>query len=119
LPQHFGTHLDTIKAELPKDVSAYKEWCDALAASLSIEGASGVDEMSGERTPPGHPGNPIFTFNKGNFLDLPLGRSSPDSIRVGTTQEGPGTQSNLDYGEQSMEVDTEVDSPRSSYTWDH
>ena len=75
--------------------------------------------MSGERTPPGHPGNPIFTFNKGNFLDLPLGRSSPDSIRVGTTQEGPGTQSNLDYGEQSMEVDTEVDSPRSSYTWDH
>ena len=116
-PQHFGTHLYTIEAELPEDVHTQEEWCDALAVSSSAEGLSGVDEMSDERAAPKHPGDAIFAFDKGDFLDLPLGGGGPDSIKVGDAQEGPGTQGNLDRREQNVEGNIEVEFPRSSYTW--
>ena len=115
-PQHFGTHLYAIEAELPEDVHTQEEWRDALAASSSAEGSSGVGEMSGERAAPEHPGNAIFAFDEGDFLDLPLWGGGPDSIGAGDAQEGPGTQGNLDQREQNVEGNIKVEFPRSSYT---
>ena len=108
-PQHFGTHLYAIEADLPRDVSLQGSGELSLALLPSVEKLLGAMLSGKQRSPPQYTSHTPCTLDTGDFVDHPLGDRGPNQLRTDTTSSSTGTTQDMDRGEPGVAEDPGVD----------
>ena len=109
-PQHFGTHLYAVEADLPRDISLQGSGELSLAPLPSAEELLGAMSPGKQRSPPQYTSHTPCTLDTGDFVDHPLGDRGPNQFRADTTPSSTGSTEDMDRGELGVAEDTGVDS---------
>ena len=109
-PQHFRTHLYTVEADLPRDISLQGSGELSVAPLPSAEELLEAMSSGKQRSPPRYTSHTPCTLDTGDFVDHPLGDCGPDQFRTDTTPSSAGSTEDVDRGEPGMAEDAGVDS---------
>ena len=113
--QHFGLHLYTVEADLPRDISLEGTGEFSMAPLPSTEELFGAMPTGEQHPPSWHSSHTAHTLDTSYFVDHTMGDCHSDQLQTDTALSSLDAQEDVDWGESGVEEDTGVEhSPTSS-----